>query len=270
MDLELQGRSLLVTGSTQGVGAAIALEAAKRGARAIAIVGRTAETGRAVCDRLGKLGVDARFFACDLGVAGAPEELFRSVLEWSGSVDGLVNAAGVTTRASVVDATLADWEAIVALNLRAPFFLIQSFIRHRLEHGAAGSIVNIQSMNGHCGTPELGVYSVTKGALATLTRNAANAHLADRIRVNGINMGWSATDGEHVMQAQTLGRGDAWLEEVARAEPLGRLLDPQEVARLCVYLLSDYSGLQTGTNVDLEQFVAGPGRRGDVMMSTTQ
>ena len=262
MDLELKGRALLITGSTQGVGAAIAMEAAARGARAIAVVGRSAENGRAVCSRLQARGADARYFASDLALPEAPAELFRSVLDWCGSVDGLVNAAGVTTRASVVDATLEVWEGIVALDLRAPFFLSQAFIRHRIERGEPGSIVNIQSMNGHCGIPELAIYAMTKGALATLTRNAANAHMADRIRVNGINMGWSATEGENDMQANTLGRGDGWLPVAAGNQPLGRLLEPEEVARLSVYLLSDYSGLQTGTNIDLEQAVVGSWRAG--------
>ena len=179
------------------------------------------------------------------------------VLGWAGEVDGLVNAAGMTTRASVADGTLTQFDEILALDLRAPFFLMQAFIRHRIARHAPGAIVNIQSMNGHCGTPELAIYAAAKGGLATLTRNAANAHLADRIRVNGINMGWSPTDAEHEMQARTLGRGDGWVAAAAAGQPLGRLLDPVEVARLAVYLLSDYSGLQTGTSIDLEQVVLG-------------
>jgi NAD(P)-dependent dehydrogenase (short-subunit alcohol dehydrogenase family) len=257
MELSLAGRSLLVTGSTQGVGAAIALEAAAKGAAAVAIAGRSEDKGRAMQAELEALGANARYFHCDLSEPEAPGRLFDEALAWAGSVDCLVNAAGVTTRASVVDATLDQWEALMALNLRAPFFLLQAFIRHRIEVGQPGSVVNVQSMNGYCGIPELAVYSATKGALATITRNAANAHLADRIRVNGINMGWSPTDGEHEMQAHTLGRGDGWMEEAARAQPLGRLLEPREVAQLAVYLLSDYSGLQTGTCVDLEQVIVG-------------
>jgi len=200
---------------------------------------------------------EARFFPSDLSDPDAPAALFDAVLDWCGEVDGLVNAAGITTRASVVDGTLEQWDAIIGLDLRAPFFLMQRFIRHRLDVGKPGAVVNIGSMNGYCGIPEMAIYSAAKGALATLTRNAANAHLTDRIRVNLINMGWSATDAEREMQANTLGRGDGWLEEASRRQPLGRLLEPDEVARLCVYLLSDYSGLQTGTCIDLEQVVMG-------------
>jgi NAD(P)-dependent dehydrogenase (short-subunit alcohol dehydrogenase family) len=262
MEFDLAGRTYLVTGSTQGVGAAIAMEAARRGAGAIAVVGRSAEKGKIVARQLTELGAESRFFEANLSQPDAPAALFDAVLEWRGAIDGLVNSAGITTRASVVDGTLEQWESIMALDLRAPFFLMQRFIRHRLERSEPGAVVNIGSMNGYCGIPELAIYATAKGALATLTRNAANAHVADRIRVNLINMGWAATDAENEMQSRTLGRGERWAEEAARSQPLGRLLEPAEVARLCVYLLSDYSGLQTGACIDLEQSVLGAWRAG--------
>ena len=81
--------------------------------------------------------------------------------------------------------------------------------------GRRGTVVNIGSMNGYCGIAELAVYAGTKGALATLTRNAAHAHMADNIRVNAINLGWVATEGERRMQAETLGRGPGWEAEAA-------------------------------------------------------
>ncbi|MEQ1768597.1 MAG: SDR family oxidoreductase, partial [Devosia sp.] len=99
-------------------------------------------------------------------------------------------------------------------------------------------------------------------ALATLTKNAAHAHLADRIRANGIMMGWASTPGEKTMQGDKLGKGAAWEAEAAASQPLGRLLSEHEVAQLTIFMLSDASGMQTGTLVDLEQIVAGaPPRR---------
>ncbi|TGV81313.1 SDR family NAD(P)-dependent oxidoreductase, partial [Mesorhizobium sp. M2D.F.Ca.ET.145.01.1.1] len=103
-----------------------------------------------------------------------------------------------------------DWAALFAVNARAPFFLMQAAIADMRKRGQGGAIVNILSINAHCGSPELAVYSATKGALATLTKNAANAHRFDRIRVNGINVGWTDTPAERVMQAQTLGHGPGW------------------------------------------------------------
>jgi NAD(P)-dependent dehydrogenase (short-subunit alcohol dehydrogenase family) len=257
MDLDLRGKAILVTGATQGLGAEIAREAARRGARAIAVAGRSAERGEKVARALEALGAEARHFTAELAEPQAPARLFAAAQEWSGGFDGLVNAAGATDRASMLDGTPALWDRLFAVNARAPYFLMQAIIAACLAARKPASIVNILSMNIHCGAPELAVYSASKGALATLTRNAANAHLADRIRVNGIAMGWSPTDGEQSMQGEILGKGPGWLAEAAARAPLGRLLEPAEVARLCVYLLSDYSGLQTGTLIDLEQRIVG-------------
>ena len=257
MQLSLSGKSILITGGTQGLGAAIAQEAAAQRAEKIAITGRNRENGEEVAEKLSKNGVAARFFEADLSDNKMQLRLVGDVLDWAGGVDGLVNCAGRTDRASMVDGTPDQWDALFSLNAQAPFFLMQAFIRHRLKAGREGSIVNILSMNAHCGHPDLAIYSATKGALSTLTKNAANAHLSDGIRVNGINMGWAPTDAEINMQANILGKGDGWLNEAEQAAPLGRLLTPHEVARLCIYLLSDYSGLQTGTLVDLEQQVVG-------------
>lgn len=257
MELTLTGKTILITGSTQGQGAEIAVEAARRGASRIAICGRSAEKGEKMVQVLAKLGAEARYFDVDLIAPDAPAQLYAAVEDWAGAVHGLVNCAGMTDRASFLDGTVEIWDKLFALNSRAPYFLMQSFIKSAIAAGRPGSIVNIVSMNAHCGTPALAIYSATKGALATLTRNAANAHLSDRIRVNGINMGWAPTDAERDMQSRILGNGEAWLDQAAAASPLGRLLQPAEVARLCVYLLSDYSGLQTGTLIDLEQRVVG-------------
>src|SRR5690606_6172697 len=171
--------------------------------------------------------------------------------------DGLVNAAGATDRGSFLDGTAELWDRLFAVNARAPFLLMSGLITHLRQRGAPGSIVNIQSMNAHCGAPDLAIYSASKGALATLTRNAANAHVADRIRVNAINMGWADTAGEQQMQADILGKGPEWLAAAASTLPLDRLLSAGEVARLAIYLLSDLSGMQTGTATDLEQWVVG-------------
>jgi NAD(P)-dependent dehydrogenase (short-subunit alcohol dehydrogenase family) len=253
----LDGMTILITGSTQGVGAEIALEAARQGARAVALSGRSAKKARTLIAALEAIGCKAQVFPADISDPDAPARLFTEASAWCGPIDGLVNAAGTTDRASFRDGTLDQWERIFATNARAPFLLMQSFIRQCLDLVRAGTIVNIQSMNGHCGAPDLAIYSASKGALATLTKNAANAHLADRIRVNGINMGWAATPAEQAMQSETLGKGAGWLAKASATMPLGRLLQPIEVARLAVYLLSPQSGLQTGTCIDLEQRVSG-------------
>jgi NAD(P)-dependent dehydrogenase (short-subunit alcohol dehydrogenase family) len=122
---------------------------------------------------------------------------------------------------------------------------------------SSGTIVNILSINAHCGAPDLAIYAATKGALSTLTKNAAHANLAERIRVNGINLGWTNTAIEHQMQSVVLGRGETWFNEENSRMPLGQLLDAKDAARLPVYLLSEVSAHMTGVALDLEQRVTG-------------
>jgi NAD(P)-dependent dehydrogenase (short-subunit alcohol dehydrogenase family) len=112
-------------------------------------------------------------------------------------------------------------------------------------------------MHAHGGGSALAVYASTKAALAALTKNAAQAHRFDRIRINAINVGWVDTPAEHQMQAVTLGQGDEWLSRASAAQPFGRLITPDEVARLALFLLSDESGVMTGAVIDQEQSVVG-------------
>ena len=262
MDVRLDDRVVLVTGSTQGVGAKIAALAVASGATGIMLTGRDSVRGRALAAELATASCRVSFVAADLSQPDAVGTIAAATLEQFGRIDALVNAAGLTNRASVADGSPELWDRLFAVNAKAPFFLMQAAIRDMLRRGTPGAIVNILSMNAYCGSPELAIYSATKGALSTLTRNAANAHLADRIRVNGIMMGWAATPGENQMQGVTLGKGAEWAAHAAAGMPLGRMLTDDEVAQLALFMLSDRAGLMTGTLVDLEQTVVGaPARR---------
>ncbi len=260
MEARLDGKVVLVTGATQGIGRAIAETLARSGAAGLLVAGREKTRGDAVAAGLARLGTPAVFVAADLSDPDAPALLAQACIERFGRIDGLVNAAGLTDRASFLDASLDDWASLFAVNARAPFFLMQAAIADMKRRGLGGSIVNILSINAHCGSPELAVYSATKGALATLTRNAANAHRFDRIRVNGINVGWTDTPAERVMQAETLGQGPGWLDAANAAQPFGRLLIPDDIANLAVFLLSDAAGPMTGAVIDQEQSVIGANR----------
>jgi len=260
MEVRLDGKVVLVTGATQGIGRAIAELAVRSGAAGLLITGRDQARGDAVAAELSAIGTPTVFAAADLGDAQAPEQLAEVCVERFGRIDGLVNAAGLTDRASFVDATLDDWASLFAVNARAPFFLMQAAIADMKKRGQGGAIVNILSINAHCGAPELAVYSASKGALATLTKNAANAHRFDRIRVNGINVGWTDTPAERVMQAGTLGHGPGWLDAANATQPFGRLFSVTDIANLAVFLLSDAAGPMTGTLVDQEQWVIGANR----------
>jgi NAD(P)-dependent dehydrogenase (short-subunit alcohol dehydrogenase family) len=257
MQVAVPGRIALVTGGAQGIGRAIALELARSGAEGVCIVDRQPEAGRAACAQLQAAGVPAEFAPVDLEHDDAVDAAMAACLGRFGRIDCLVNAAGLTDRGSLAEATPQLWEMLFRVNARAPALLMQRCIADLRSRGAAGSIVNILSINVHCGARDLAVYSASKAALALLTKNAAQAHRFDRIRVNGINVGWAATPGEMRMQAETLGKGPQWLEQANATRPFGRLLSADDVARLAMFMLSDASLPMTGTLVDLEQSVNG-------------
>ena len=131
----------------------------------------------------------------------------RRPIERHGRIDCLVNAAGLTTRGSLLDTTPELFDQHIAVNLRAPFFLMQAAIADMKARGAPGTIVNVISIDPHGGQSFLAPYVAAKAGLAGLTKNAAHAHRWDRIRINGLNMGWSATDGENTTQRQAHGAG---------------------------------------------------------------
>jgi NAD(P)-dependent dehydrogenase (short-subunit alcohol dehydrogenase family) len=144
-----------------------------------------------------------------------------------------------------------------AINVRAPFFLMQGAIRIMERERIEGTIVNIISVNAHVGAPRLTPYSASKGALLTLTKNVANAVAGQRIRVNGLNIGWVDTPGEHATLKRFEGARDDWLQAVEAGRPWGRLLKPLDVARAIAFLASAESGIMTGSVIDFDQVVYG-------------
>lgn len=257
MNVDLEGAVTIVTGAAQGIGAEIAAQAAASGAGPLVLVDRNAARGRDVAARLGGSDREVLFVEADLAELSSARTVTAAALDRFGRIDALVNAAGITDRASFLDGTPELWERLFAINARAPYFLMQGAIADMRARSAPGAIVNIASINAHCGAPDLAIYSATKAALVTLTRNAAHAHMADCIRVNAINVGWTLTPAEIELQVHGLGHGRDGLDAMVRAQPLGRLLEPPEVARHALFMLSPASGLMTGTVVDLEQRVLG-------------
>lgn len=249
MNVSLEGKIIIITGAARGIGAAIARRAAESGVEGLVLADREAFNVDLPCL--------VECVQVDLVDLDAPRVIAQAAKARFARIDGLVNAAGMTTRGGFCDATSAFWDQMMAVNARAPFFLMGEVIADLKARTAPGSIVNIQSMNAHCGAPDLAVYSASKGALQTLTKNAANGHMADQIRVNGINLGWVDTQTERELHDVKLGKGEGWLDEVGKGLPLGRFVSEEDAARLAVFLLSDVSAPMSGVSMDLEQWVAG-------------
>ena len=254
MKMGLDQSVVVITGAASGIGLAVARAAVAEGVGGLVLTDRD---GPGLDRATGLDGADILRVVADLADPEAATTISRAAIDRFGRIDGLVNAAGLTTRGSFTTGTVEVWDQLFAVNARAGFLLMQAAIADMQRRGKAGSIVNILSMNAYCGIPELAIYAGTKGAMATLTRNAAHAHMAEGIRVNGINLGWVATEGERRMQAEVMGRGPAWLAAAEAAMPLGRLVTAEEAARLAVFLLGAASVPMSGAVVDFEQKVAG-------------
>jgi NAD(P)-dependent dehydrogenase (short-subunit alcohol dehydrogenase family) len=247
----LRDRVLLVSGGTQGVGAGVARAAVREGAT-VAITGRRHELGEKVAADIG-----AFFVRADVADVEQAQASVAAVIAEFGRVDALVNSAGLTDRGTLLDTSPELFDRHIAINLRGPFFLMQAAVRDMVGRAAPGSIVNIISSSELGGQPFLAPYVAAKAGLAGATRNAAHAHRFDRIRINGLDIGWTDTEGEDATQKAFHAADDTWLDQAARAVPMGRIGQVDEIADFVVFLLSDRSGVVTGSVIDWDQNVFG-------------
>jgi NAD(P)-dependent dehydrogenase (short-subunit alcohol dehydrogenase family) len=244
----------LVTGSTSGIGRGIAEHFAALGARLV-VHGLEEDLGREVVDAIRVAGGEAVAIAADLSEVENCRRAVGFAIEHYGGIDVLVNNAASLARGYLEDVPVDVWNAVMAVNLRAPFVCLQEAVKSMKTRGG-GSIVNIGSVNAYIGEPKLGPYSVSKGGLMTLTRNAASALGRYGIRVNQINPGWTLTDGERRIK-RAEGKGEDWLADAVATRPFGRLLSPHDVAVAAAYFASEDSALVSGAVLDLEQHPVG-------------
>ena len=242
----------LVIGGTQGLGLAVARRLADEGCTNLAISARDPVKGEAAAGSVG-----ARFLQADLEDTLSVERMVEAAASRLGGIDALVIAGALTDRGSILDTDHACWDRMMTANARSPFFAIQTAARLAIEAKEPASIVNILSMVVHCGQSFLAPYAASKAALANITKNAANTLRAHRIRVNGINCGWMDTPGEDAVQRRFHGADDRWLDQAEARQPFGMLVKPDHVAGLVSFMLSEASGVMTGSIVDFDQNIAG-------------
>ena len=256
MSARVDGKVIIINGGTHGLGEATARHLMAAGARGLVLAGRSADKGAALAAELSANGTTARFVAADMAHVDAPERIVAAADATFGTVHGVVNVAASTFRDDVWTARPDGWDTMMAVNVRAPFFLLQAAATLMRRERVSGSIVNIGSVSGHGGQPFILSYCVSKGALGVMTKNAAYSLMRHGIRVN---QGWMDTDAEDAIQRRFHGATDGWLEHAEQAQPTGRLIKPAEVARVIAFYLSDDSGMATGTILDYDQSVQGAG-----------
>ncbi|MFZ5710539.1 MAG: SDR family oxidoreductase [Pseudomonadota bacterium] len=253
----MDGKIAVVTGGTQGLGAAVARTFARAGAGGLVIVGRDTGKGRRVAAGIAaETGVPVQVVTADLARMDDVRRITAEADARFGRIDILVNAAGLTDRGNLLDTTPELFDRMFAVNVRAPFFLMQDSVRIMEREGVEGRIVNIGSTSSHAGQPFIAAYCASKGALATLTRNSGFALMRNRIHVNQIDIGWMASDHERKLQLAESGDPD-WEAKARAGLPFGRLLDPEEVARAVLWMASDDSGMMTGAVIHFDQSVWG-------------
>jgi len=249
----------VINGGTQGLGEAVARKLVADGATGLVLGGRSKDRGQALAEELTAAGTPTTFVAVDMLETGAPQKLVDACAEQFGTMNGLVNVAAATTRATLFTDTPEHFDRQITLNTKVPYFLIQAAARLMIETGAHGSIVNIGSTTGHGGQTKLTAYAMAKGALSIMTKNLAFGLMGHNIRVNQVNPGWMETESEHRTQIEQDGAPENWLEAANASRPLGRLVQPWEVANTVAFCLSPDSGLMTGNLIDMDQSVQGAG-----------
>eukprot|EP00594_Rhizosolenia_setigera_P007422 CAMPEP_0178953210 /NCGR_PEP_ID=MMETSP0789-20121207/8291_1 /TAXON_ID=3005 /ORGANISM="Rhizosolenia setigera, Strain CCMP 1694" /LENGTH=292 /DNA_ID=CAMNT_0020634441 /DNA_START=11 /DNA_END=889 /DNA_ORIENTATION=- len=254
--MSVEGRIIVITGGTQGLGLAIARFLAGQKAKGLVLVSRSREKGEQVCESLQKEFssslVKCAFVQADLSlsedamsVADKATEEMKDV----GHISGLVNAAATTQRGNLLDtsADLFDWT--MAVNVRNPFLVSQGIAKKMIENKIRGSIVNIASNCADGGAPFIMAYSASKAAVVNMTKNNAAELARHGIRVNVVNMGWCKTENEDKLQTSVNGKD--WIKDADKGVPLGRILRPEDTAATVGFLLSDAACMMTGAVIKL-------------------
>jgi NAD(P)-dependent dehydrogenase (short-subunit alcohol dehydrogenase family) len=247
--LRAEGKVIVVTGAAQGIGFACARMLAAEGALVVVSDIKRAE-GEAAAAKIEGEGGRARFIPADVSSDSDCANLMNEAARVYGRIDGLLNNAGWYPRATLEETTTEFWDQVQHVNLRGPFYCCKYAVPH-IRAAGGGSILNVGSLNGVQGLPNLVAYAAAKGGLLSMTRTLAGALAPDRIRVNYLIPGWVLTEGEIALHAKNGVDAEA-LRKKGESLALGRHQSAEDSAYAALYLLSDESVQVTGAilNVD--------------------
>ena len=253
--MKLNGKIVVVTGGGSGIGQELVIALLARGARVAAVDLRMdglkeTETRANAGDRL---SLHEANIADREAVMALPDEIETA----HGAIDALINNAGIIQPfEDFNDLGFDVIDRVVDVNFGGPINMTKAFLP-RLMARPEAHLVNVASMGAFIPFPGQTMYSATKAGLVGLTKNAAHAHRWDRIRINGLNIGWTETEGEADIQKRFHGADDSWIDDANASVPMGKLGQPDEIADFVVFLLSERSGVVTGSVIDWDQIVMG-------------
>ena len=245
--MKLKGKVAVVTGSSQGIGKAIALDLAKAGAHLVVNYNQNIEAAKEVAETIRMQGRRALILQGDVSKSDDVRQIVKDTLEAFGKIDILVNNAGIFISGPIEEISEQDWDRVIAVNLKGAFLCCQAVGRHMIERKSGGSIINIASISGHIPEIHGGAYTASKAGIIGLTKLLAIEWSKYSIRVNAVSPGPVMTPLQ-----QKAYPTKKLLEARNRAIPMGRHGTPEEIAKAVVFLVSDDAGYITGEEITVD------------------
>ena len=239
------GRAAIVTGATRGIGRAIALELARRGADVAFNYAKSAEAAESLTKEIEALGGRSLSAQCDVASTESAAEMIKQVKDTFGRIDYLVNNAGITRDNLILRMKESDWDDVMDTNLKGAWNFSKAALRTMLRQETGGSILNISSISGSVGMAGQSNYSASKAGMIGLTKSLAREVASRRVTVNALALGLVATDMSGALD-------ETYRAKLTEQIPLGRFAESDEIARIACFLLSDDARYITGQVIQVD------------------